>query len=140
MTIVIIKKKYKDLFFSSRFCSSNGDRKTMGIDTSSVKSMGINTTKTMAINTTKTMTINTTKTMGIHTTKTMGNSTMGIANWGSMGNNSLLGNNWLRDNMGRGLVCGNTMLGNEVAHIVSGGLDNGGSLVVGGTDWDSSLA
>merc|ERR1711875_60381 len=70
------------------------------------------------------------KTMGIDTTKTK---TMGIDRWGSS-------NNGLCDNVGRGLVGGNASLGHQVAHIVSGGLDDGSSLVVGDTNGDSSLA
>merc|ERR1719234_2020703 len=69
----------------------------------------------------------------------MGIGTSSIHSW-CLGNNSLLLNNGLGDNLGWGLVGGNSSLGNKVAHMVNGGLDNGGSLVVGDTDGDSPLA
>jgi len=55
-------------------------------------------------------------------------------------NDSLMLDNGLGDDLGRCLVGGNSSLGNKVAHIVSGGPDDGGSLVVRDTDWDSPLA
>merc|ERR1711942_561535 len=58
------------------------------------------------------------------------NKAMSIESWGTCGIYSLLVDNGLSDDLSRGLVSGNSSLGNKVAHIVSGGLDNWCSLVV----------
>jgi len=72
------------------------------------------------------------------TNKLLSNNTRSIHSWVLY--NSLLLDDGLGDNLCWGLVGGNSSLGNEVAHIVSGSPDNGGSLVVGGTNGDSPLA
>merc|ERR1719187_1617689 len=73
----------------------------------------------------------------VYTTETT-NSTLSIVS--GCGKNGLLLYNGLGNNLGRGLVSGNSSLGNKMAHIVSAGIDDGGSLVVGDTNRHSPLA